>query len=689
MKISTKKQRWRQNGFKPGHPCFVSASTSSPRQHQETSPVHYVPRLTQEDFSLVVTEAPGGGMALPDEEGQCTGGHLLRPRPAKHSDPDSTTQYLKGEGRDEMRILHREKINDMYNDCIAQHNSRDDCDCMTPQFELNKEIKWGLCWRQSLSCKKCNFVSKNFKLYDVVSSTSRGPKQAKPNLGFQIGLQECPMGNTKARVLLTSSNIPPPCASSLHKASKKAAKSTTATVQKDLKKRRSKVKDIYKKRGASKKAPIPIGVDARYNSVPIASRNKLGQNASQAIAVAIENQTDKKQIIGVYMENKLCYQGAWMRAKGYHVYCPGGHAGCSATSEETEPLSEYKMGRKLGEQLALEGIMVNYICTDGDGRSAAGVQAAMSDIDPVWRTVRQADTTHLGVSLFKHTNKAEFSEEMFPGTSTRDTSWQQQRLSSDLKQRCALIYQKMFSMYKGNIDQIASRMEKVIEATVKCYSGDCSDCKKHSVVCPGGKLSWRATSHELKIGNITTLYPTQGDRGILRELIRFRLGAEALALTRKNLNTNKNEAVNRAISTSLPKNVNFSKTGQARAMSAVSRLNNGAGNSLVNNLEDAGCPISKGGGVSQAARQIERRHEYERKYYKRPNVKAAKKRRLVGARERYTAAKRRREANSGVQQATYAKGQLDPPLRLPGQEHEPTQKDVKFNTKEHSYFKHH
>lgn len=686
MKISTKRQRWRRNGFKSGHPYFVPASTSTPQPHSEPPPVHYVPRLTREDYSLVVREAPGGVLTLPDEEGRCTGGHLLRPRPDKDS-ADSTTEYLKGEGTNEMRILHREKINDMYNESIAQHNARDDWDCMTPQFELNKEVKWGLCWKQTLSCRKCNYVSRKFKLYDEVPSTNRGPKQAKPNLGFQIGLQECPMGNTKARVLLTSSNIPPPCASALHKASKKAAKSTIATAERDLKKRRRKTKDIYKKRGASEKAPIPIGVDSRYNSVPIAGRNKFGQNASQGVTVAIENQTDKKQIIAVYMENKLCYQGAWLRAKGYHVSCPGGHAGCSATLDETEPLSEYNMGMKLGEQLALDDIMVNYCCTDGDGRAAAGIQAAMSNIDPLWRTVRQADTTHLGVSLFKHARKAEFSDQMFPGTSTQDTTWQQQRLSSDLKQRCELIFQEMFRTYNGDIDQIASRMEMVIETTVKCYSGDCSDCRKHSVVCLGGEKSWRATSDDLRLGNITTLYPTQLDQSILRELIRFRLGAEALTLTRKNLNTNKNEAFNRSLSTSDPKNVNHSKTGKARVMSAVCRINKGAGNSLVESLQDAGCAISKGGAVAKAARQIQKRHLYQRGYYKRPNVKAARKRRLVGARERYTAARRRREANrSGAHQASYAKGQLDPPLRLPGQEDVPTQKDIK---KEHSYFKHH
>lgn len=687
MKFSKRRQRSRQTGFQAGHPYFRPTVRRS--QHQEeVSPGRWLRRLTPEEYSLVVTEAPGGGSALPDEEGQCTGGHLLRPRP--HPDSvDATTAYLKGDGKGENRILHNEKTVEMYNDCIAKHNGRQGIDCMTPQFKIHSETKKGLGWYQTLECKKCNFVSKRYKLYDEVQSNSRGPKQARLNLGFQIGLQECPMGNKKAGVLLASANIPPPSPSSLHKVSKKAAKLTTATAEKGLKKIRTNMKEINKLRGTRKPNVIKaVGADSRYNSTSTTGRRKLGQNASQAVGIAVEHQTDKKQIVAVYMENKLCYQGAWLRAKGYRVSCPGGHAGCTATTEYTEPLSEYNIGRKLGEQLALENILVKYIVTDGDSRSASGIQEAMSQIDPLWKSIRQADTTHLGLSLFKHAVRAQYSDEMFPGTSAKDTTEQQMIFARDLKQRCAEVFQKMFSMYKGDMDKIACNMDRTIEATVKCYSGDCGDCKKHSVVCSGGRRNWRATSDNLRIGHITNLYPTQGDRDILRELVRFFLGAGALALIGKNLNTNKNEAANRAIGACNPKNVKRSRTGLARVMSAVSRINKGAGNSLVESLEEAGCPISKGGRVSRATRQIEKRHCYEREYYKRPHVRAATKKRITGHNERHMAAKRRRAASSGAQHQ-YAKGLLDPPLRLPGTAGMPAGEKAKLDPNEHSYSKHH
>lgn len=683
MKISKRKQRSRKGGFKQGntyrsHPSRAPSSSSKQTEEAEG---FWIPRLTPEEYSLVVKEAPGGGIYLPDEEGISSAGHLLRPKPGPDIN-EATIAYLEGDGNNEMRFLHREKTIEMFNDCIMKHSSKSDC--AMPQFKLHREIKWGLGWKESLACKNCDFVSKEYKLYDIVESESRGPKQAKPNLAFQIGLQECPMGNTKARVLLASTNTPPPCLSSLQKTSVKAAKLTSAVVEKDLKKRRSNLKKVYNlRRGAKKRTIVNVGLDTRYNSsCGVTGRNKFGQNASQALGMAIENQTDKKQIVAVYLENKLCYQGAWLRAKGYKVSCPGGHEGCTATSEDTQPLSEFKIGKELGDQLALEDIMVKYCVTDGDSRSALGMQSAMSKIDPLWKVVRQADTTHLGVSLFKHAYKACYSEEMFPGTSTRDTTEQRKMLARDLKHRCGKIFKMMYNTYKGDMDKVASNMGKAIEATVKCYSGDCSDCKKYSVVCPGGGRNWRATSHDLKLGNITTMYPTDMDRHILRELLRFFLGSSALELIGKNMNTNKNEAANRGISANNPKNVKCSRTGNARVLSAVGRMNKGAGKHLIDSLEGAGCAISKGGYVSKAVHQMQLRHSYQRAYQKRANVKAAKRRRIKAANERHVAAKRHREASSGsIHQ--YLKGQLDPPFNLRGRS------GTSSEQRDHSYFKHH
>ena len=98
----------------------------------------------------------------------------------------------------------------------------------------------------------------------------------------------------------------------------------------------------------------------------------------------------------------------------------------------------------------------------------------------------------------------------------------------------------------------------------------------------------------------------------------------------------------------------------SRALSAVTRLNKGAGNMLVDTLEGVGCPISKGGRVAKALKQEQRRHSYQRAYAKLQSVKAAKKKRAIGQMYRHLRAKQERQTTD------YLKGQLDPALRLPG-----------------------
>ena len=64
----------------------------------------------------------------------------------------------------------------------------------------------------------------------------------------------------------------------------------------------------------------------------------------------------------------------------------------------------------------------------------------------------------------------------------------------------------------------------------------------------------------LQTGQIHYLNMTDEDRVTLRNLIDTRLGAQALAMTKLCLNTNHNESLNRGLSATVPKNVNFSRT---------------------------------------------------------------------------------------------------------------------------------
>ena len=101
--------------------------------------------------------------------------------------------------------------------------------------------------------------------------------------------------------------------------------------------------------------------------------------------------------------------------QGFDVECPGGHEDCTSNLYRAAPLSEYEMGKALGEQLGLQNILIRYVTTDGDGRSAKGIKDAMKALHPMWKVQRLADPVHLGQSQFRASMKARYSDGMFPG----------------------------------------------------------------------------------------------------------------------------------------------------------------------------------------------------------------------------------------------------------------------------------
>ena len=43
----------------------------------------------------------------------------------------------------------------------------------------------------------------------------------------------------------------------------------------------------------------------------------------------------------------------------------------------TEPLSEYRIGKHIGDSLARDGVAIKYVATDGDALASRGIQDAM------------------------------------------------------------------------------------------------------------------------------------------------------------------------------------------------------------------------------------------------------------------------------------------------------------------------
>lgn len=654
--MGRKSREYQKNkGFKPGNKYGLGSrsSRSEISGDVEHLPNKWRPRMSAEDYDLAVRRPPGGGLSTPDSEGRCTGIHLLRPKP-RNVDDQPTVKYLKGKGKGEMRIVQMDKCLDMFNICLTDHTKHGSA-CLLPQFAINKEVKKGVCWRMSLKCKNCDFIAKEFKLYDEAKSNKRGPKYAMPNLGLQVALQETPISNTQARLILACMNTPPPSHSSMHRTANKVGDMTTAAAEQDLQQECKKVRRSNRLRGLKESSGIKASFDGRYNSNSMGGRDKMGQNASQGIATCVEHQTEKKKIIGVSLTNKLCHKGALLRSKGSKVKCPG-HKGCTATQNPILPLSEYEMGKEIGENLRKQEVSVRYCTTDGDARGAAGMSFAMAGNGTPLE--RQADPTHLGQSLYRHSVKADFSERIFPGTTKKARKKQQQMLSKDIKHRCHMVYTAMYEANAGDTAAIERKMPSVIDATIECYSGDCGLCKRHGIVCKGGKKNWLSKSKFLESCGATCLNPTAHDRRIIRGLLEFYLGKKALRLMKTNTNTNRNEAINRSISSGDPKNVNYSRNAKARLHASISRCNKGAGNSVIQSLEAVGAPVSKGGRVAKALHRRQIKSEYYKTRSQSSVAKHHRQRRKFAQLKEYM-------KESGGHECDYKQGQLDPEINLP------------------------
>lgn len=405
-----------------------------------------------------------------------------------------------------------------------------------------------------------------------------------------------------------------------------------------------------------------ISMDARYNTATYGSRHKCGQNASQAIMSVISQDGQKKEILDLFVTNKLCWYGTWLRTKGFKCKCPG-HFGCTANTERTATISEHKMGKEIGRRFGLEGTLIKYACTDGDARSCDGLQEGICETSPTWQVLRQSDTTHLGMSQMKKTLKANFSRSFFPDNLQLKTERDelQRILGEDIRTRCQITLNNLHRECHGSLDEMSIKLPKLVSTLVKCYSGEHKKCKVRDygeiTGCKGGKTkNWFLTSHYfITLGyKVNGFRMTANDRHLLKEVINMKLGRESIKLVAHKLTTNKNEAIHRGYSASLPKNVNYSRNVYGRVHSAAHRLNNLVGNSLHEKLEAVGAPVPRGGRVAKSINQMQKGQIYHRTYQTQKSIIKKKSIQKRNQRFEYYKTKVQKKAKD-----IYKSGQLD------------------------------
>ena len=150
------------------------------------------------------------------------------------------------------------------------------------------------------------------------------------------------------------------------------------------------------------------------------------------------------------------------------------------------------------------------------------------------------------------------------------------------------------------------------------------------------------------------------DRQVLKSILEMKLSLAALREMKNNTSTNKTEAVNRAMTASLPKNVTYSRNALPRAASAVHRLNNKLTKYVLSKLNCVGSPLQTGSKAVTALKQMEKECHYTKDYKYKKQVRT----RLLLARKRQ--AKEhfdyKNSSNSDKVESDYKKGQLEPKL---------------------------
>ena len=107
-------------------------------------------------------------------------------------------------------------------------------------------------------------------------------------------------------------------------------------------------------------------------------------------------------------------------------------------------------------------IGIPFFATYSDVKASNGLQDAMPTVATEW----QADKIQ-----FQHIMRASFSSRMFPGENATIRAENKRMFAEDVRIQCQKIYTDVHTLYAGDIIIITSKMPKIIQATLDCYSG--------------------------------------------------------------------------------------------------------------------------------------------------------------------------------------------------------------------------
>lgn len=511
------------------------------------------------------------------------------------------------------RIVTIKKNSEMWNEVFREHGIESPaCDGYL-DWDLSKEEKRGSAWREVATCSKCQYKSKTYNLYDEVITNRPGRRAAKINLGRQVGIQHTPGGTTSYRQVCMASNIPPPSVSGMQHTSNIVAKSIESKNKEDLKHQREKVKRVKTLRGDN---PHTINVqgDGVYSNRIYSGIGKTPfQPATQSTYTVAENETFKHNLIDTNPKSKLCSA----KYKKHKVSTKvGEHAGfCSANLNMQDSIGdEQSRARECFEELRKDGLEVNEVTTDPDGSAYKAAECMFTEGRTSTKPVHYLDTRHISANHRKFVTNLSSVCDIMPARLKTQRKRLHGSFASDIAARCHAECTQAHYRYYNDIDRISGRLSHIANAIVDCYCGDHNKCRLYSFVCSKHKnmKSWIEKSAYLKRGNFA-IDKNEKCKSILRQCVDYRLGKAMIAKTAKHTNTQKVEALNRAIRSTVPANVTYTRNYSSRVHTAVHKVNQGTGNSIVIMCDAVGSAIEPGSTVAKSLKKMDEHCQQRKK----------------------------------------------------------------------------
>ena len=316
----------RKHGFQKGHAWYQRKDSTS-RSVNEL-PFRYL-RLQH----CLLEDIAGASVQMLDEDGiPQYNVRVLRPRKDTRSALESAAMVQNGNELDSYRIVHLEKVQEMYIDALKQHESVSPACDGSLRFDQDGEVQHGLAWQETLKCSKCQFRSEKCKLYKEIDTGKRGKKAADINLSVHVGTSHTPISCTGLNKIIVSMNIPPPSRRHLQRNSNKVADILVQENTQHMQGICQNLQEINVLKGLSPDAPHDLEVDCRYNNpVYSAVGRSPFQAGTQVTQVVCEQTTSRKQIVCLTNKSKLCQTARmWEHRTGREVTCPDHPGECSA-----------------------------------------------------------------------------------------------------------------------------------------------------------------------------------------------------------------------------------------------------------------------------------------------------------------------------------------------------------------------